>query len=129
MRFKTKRAIQAGDEITAYYADDYCKPATSDLFPSFGNSICFLLVGKNNRECLCETCEKLGRGGWTAAGPVEPSSPSSSEIHVGTASPDSVSEKRAKVTGRTLMIDSEDDDSEEESVNGRGGVSVLHSPS
>lgn len=45
---------------------------------------------------------------------------------MGTASPDSVSEKRAKVTGRTLMIDSEDDESEDDgSVDGRDRVSIL----
>lgn len=25
MRFKTQRAIRAGEEITAYYAEDYCE--------------------------------------------------------------------------------------------------------
>ncbi|KAF9518101.1 hypothetical protein BS47DRAFT_1290088 [Hydnum rufescens UP504] len=44
MRFKTKRAIGAGEEITAHYATDY--------------------FGKDNCECLCQTCEDAGAGGF-----------------------------------------------------------------
>ena len=36
--------IEVGEEITAYYGSDY-----------FGNDNC---------ECLCSTCERLGRNGW-----------------------------------------------------------------
>ncbi|KAF8322291.1 SET domain-containing protein, partial [Clavulina sp. PMI_390] len=43
MRFKALKNINAAEEITAYYADDY--------------------FGSGNRECLCKTCEDLGRGG------------------------------------------------------------------
>ncbi|PWW75814.1 hypothetical protein C7212DRAFT_358402 [Tuber magnatum] len=41
-----ERDIKAGEEITVRYADDY--------------------FGEGNRECLCRTCEGLGRSGWTS---------------------------------------------------------------
>ncbi|KAJ7251542.1 hypothetical protein B0H12DRAFT_1296555 [Mycena haematopus] len=40
--FRVLRPISVGEEITAHYGD----------------------VGKKNRHCLCETCEKRGRGGY-----------------------------------------------------------------
>ncbi|KAJ8596615.1 SET domain-containing protein [Rhizopogon salebrosus TDB-379] len=42
--FRTLRAIATGEEITAHYGDGY--------------------FGSKNRHCLCETCEKNGRGGY-----------------------------------------------------------------
>ncbi|KAG0130759.1 hypothetical protein HOY82DRAFT_579121 [Tuber indicum] len=45
-----ERDIKSGEEITVKYADDY--------------------FGEGNRECLCRTCEGLGRSGW-ASGTVE----------------------------------------------------------
>ncbi|OJA09199.1 hypothetical protein AZE42_00688 [Rhizopogon vesiculosus] len=42
--FRTLRAISTGEEITAHYGDGY--------------------FGSKNRHCLCETCEKNGRGGY-----------------------------------------------------------------
>ncbi|KAJ3261807.1 hypothetical protein HK103_004758 [Boothiomyces macroporosus] len=46
--FKVKKKIEIGEELTAYYGDDY--------------------FGENNRECMCMTCEKLQRGHFA---PVE----------------------------------------------------------
>ncbi|KAI9796622.1 MAG: Histone-lysine N-methyltransferase set9 [Piccolia ochrophora] len=40
------REIDAGEEITVSYGDDY--------------------FGEGNRECLCKTCEGLGRNGWVS---------------------------------------------------------------
>ncbi|KAH7913912.1 hypothetical protein BJ138DRAFT_1001257 [Hygrophoropsis aurantiaca] len=42
--FRVLRPIAVGEEITAHYGDGY--------------------FGRNNRHCLCETCEKNGRGGY-----------------------------------------------------------------
>ncbi|CAA7259100.1 unnamed protein product [Cyclocybe aegerita] len=42
--FRVLRPIAIGEEITAHYGDGY--------------------FGKKNRDCLCETCEKNGRGGY-----------------------------------------------------------------
>ncbi|KAJ3791018.1 hypothetical protein GGU10DRAFT_63924 [Lentinula aff. detonsa] len=42
--FRVLRPISIGEEITAHYGDGY--------------------FGRKNRHCLCETCEKKGRGGY-----------------------------------------------------------------
>ncbi|KAF9263230.1 hypothetical protein L218DRAFT_1077241 [Marasmius fiardii PR-910] len=42
--FRVIKPIAIGEEITAHYGDGY--------------------FGKKNRHCLCETCEKKGRGGY-----------------------------------------------------------------
>ncbi|KAJ3544506.1 hypothetical protein NMY22_g2756 [Coprinellus aureogranulatus] len=42
--FRVLRPIAVGEEITAHYGDSY--------------------FGKRNKHCLCETCEKNGRGGY-----------------------------------------------------------------
>ncbi|KAJ7346738.1 hypothetical protein DFH08DRAFT_651466, partial [Mycena albidolilacea] len=42
--FRVLRPILIGEEITAHYGDGY--------------------FGRKNRHCLCETCEKRGRGGY-----------------------------------------------------------------
>ncbi|TFK44803.1 hypothetical protein BDQ12DRAFT_742260 [Crucibulum laeve] len=60
--FRTLRPIAIGEEITAHYGDGY--------------------FGKRNRHCLCETCEKRGRGGYapeSSDDDGEPSSDSSSD--------------------------------------------------
>ncbi|KAF8319590.1 uncharacterized protein EI90DRAFT_2903761, partial [Cantharellus anzutake] len=44
MRFKVRRLIKAPEEITCFYADDY--------------------FGPGNCECLCETCQIAGVGGF-----------------------------------------------------------------
>ncbi|KAJ7045627.1 hypothetical protein C8F04DRAFT_940388 [Mycena alexandri] len=43
--FRVLRPIAIGEEITAHYGDGYC-------------------AQKKNRHCLCETCEKRGKGGY-----------------------------------------------------------------
>ncbi|KZS98162.1 hypothetical protein SISNIDRAFT_134090 [Sistotremastrum niveocremeum HHB9708] len=42
--FRVIKPIERGQEITAHYGDAY--------------------FGKDNRHCLCETCEKRGKGGY-----------------------------------------------------------------
>ncbi|KAF9566673.1 hypothetical protein CPC08DRAFT_627960 [Agrocybe pediades] len=59
--FRVLRPIAIGEEITAHYGDGY--------------------FGKKNRHCLCETCEKNGKGGYSPdhqEDEVESSSDSSS---------------------------------------------------
>ncbi|KAJ3277076.1 hypothetical protein HDV01_000128 [Terramyces sp. JEL0728] len=46
--FKVKKKIEVGEELTAFYGDDY--------------------FGENNCECMCITCEKLKRGHYA---PIE----------------------------------------------------------
>jgi hypothetical protein len=79
-----------------------------------------LSVGKDNRECLCQTCEENGRGGWTEAG--KPASPSPGKM---TATPESPTAKRLKVSGRTLKIDS----SESSEIDGAHAGSAEDNPS
>ncbi|KAJ3176542.1 Histone-lysine N-methyltransferase set9 [Geranomyces variabilis] len=43
--FKVKKHIELGEEITTFYGESY--------------------FGENNKECLCATCERLSRGGFT----------------------------------------------------------------
>lgn len=49
--FRAIKPIAIGDEITAHYGEGY--------------------FGKNNRHCLCETCERHGRGGYAPPGENE----------------------------------------------------------
>ncbi|TFK73982.1 hypothetical protein BDN72DRAFT_118579 [Pluteus cervinus] len=60
--FRVLRPIAIGEEITAHYGDAY--------------------FGKKNRHCLCESCEKRGRGGYApenAAGLSNAYSPSDTD--------------------------------------------------
>lgn len=58
MRFVVRRRIRAGEELTSYYGNDY--------------------FGLGNRECLCATCERQGRGAFAPDDTVISSSSSSS---------------------------------------------------
>lgn len=66
-----------GEEVTAHYGDDYCKahilciPIVINLFGA---------VGRNNRHCLCQTCEDAGRGGYTPEEGIDPPSDSDSDV-------------------------------------------------
>ncbi|KAF8070545.1 hypothetical protein FPV67DRAFT_1487777 [Lyophyllum atratum] len=57
--FRTLRQISIGEEITAHYGDGY--------------------FGRKNRHCLCETCEKRGRGGYAPDNEDDPQPDSDSE--------------------------------------------------
>lgn len=77
--FRVLRPISIGEEITAHYGDGY--------------------FGRRNRHCLCETCEKNGRGGYAPdhtddeAEPVsESSSDSDSDSDSDTSTSDSGSD-------------------------------------
>ena len=39
----------------------------------------FVAVGRNNRHCLCQTCENVGRGGYTPEEGADPPSDSDSD--------------------------------------------------
>ncbi|KAK0212765.1 hypothetical protein DFS33DRAFT_1249105 [Desarmillaria ectypa] len=59
--FRTLRPITIGEEITAHYGDSY--------------------FGRRNKHCLCETCEKKGRGGYAPdQDDDDPASDSDSDI-------------------------------------------------
>ena len=47
MQIVAAKPIEAGDEITVSYGEDY--------------------FGENNEECLCHTCEERGVNGWAAS--------------------------------------------------------------
>lgn len=54
-----RKEIQAGEEITVNYGEDY--------------------FGEDNSECLCNTCESLLRNGWDPKGPILPEESSDEE--------------------------------------------------
>jgi histone-lysine N-methyltransferase SUV420H len=56
MRIDSVRDIEVGEEITVTYGDDY--------------------FGEDNCECLCATCERLQRNGWS----IQPISRDTSEM-------------------------------------------------
>ncbi|KAG6845900.1 hypothetical protein H0H87_000706 [Tephrocybe sp. NHM501043] len=58
--FRTLRSIAIGEEITAHYGDGY--------------------FGRKNRHCLCETCEKRGKGGYSVENDEESRSSSDSGL-------------------------------------------------
>ena len=75
----------------------------SSLNPLIINS--FGAVGRNNRHCLCQTCEDVGRGGYTPEEGVDPPSDSDSEVSEhssqrakdgGSATPLNVNERRTR---------------------------------
>ncbi|KAG6918717.1 hypothetical protein DXG01_012202 [Tephrocybe rancida] len=70
--FRTLRTIATGEEITAHYGDGY--------------------FGRKNRHCLCETCEKRGRGGYSTVENDEDSQPSDSDADSGSEENSSAAE-------------------------------------
>ncbi|KAI3618592.1 histone-lysine n-methyltransferase set9 [Moniliophthora roreri] len=80
--FRVIKPITVGEEITAHYGDGY--------------------FGKRNRHCLCETCEKKGRGGYApvqedeAAQMSDASSDSDSDSSTSSSDADSEDEGEAK---------------------------------
>jgi len=92
-----------GEEVTAHYGDDYCKEHILAFNPMVINS--FGAVGRNNRHCLCQTCEDAGRGGYTPEEGIDPPSDSDSEVsehssqrakEEGSATPLNVNERRTR---------------------------------
>ncbi|KAI6121445.1 hypothetical protein F5141DRAFT_1211125 [Pisolithus sp. B1] len=97
--FRVVRPVAVGEEITAHYGDGY--------------------FGKRNRYCLCETCEKNGRGGYT---PENNNGGSNSEVggseddfsdsEPTPAAVANVNERRTR-RGVYAIIQEQDDDSDE----------------
>ncbi|TFK23182.1 hypothetical protein FA15DRAFT_594777 [Coprinopsis marcescibilis] len=110
--FRVLRPIAIGEEITAHYGDGY--------------------FGKKNRHCLCETCEKNGRGGYAPLDDDDVSSSSSSDSDSDSESSSSseaeseeekpvlnLNERRTRrgVYAITATKDDDSDDSENEEDN------------
>ncbi|KAF5354983.1 hypothetical protein D9756_005385 [Leucocoprinus leucothites] len=109
--FRVLRPINIGDEITAHYGDGY--------------------FGRKNRHCLCETCEKNGRGGYAPElddenlEPSDSSSNSDSESDSETEAPESethaplnVDERRTRRGVYAIVTrEEESDESENEEDN------------
>ncbi|KAF8622713.1 hypothetical protein AX15_006804 [Amanita polypyramis BW_CC] len=109
--FRVLRPIIIGEEITAHYGDGY--------------------FGRKNRHCLCETCEKNGRGGYAPdydENEPEPNSNSDSDTESASSSSDSdleapdvnVNERRTRrgvyavlKKGRERDADESDEDAED----------------
>ncbi|KAI6046005.1 hypothetical protein EDC04DRAFT_2888176 [Pisolithus marmoratus] len=97
--FRVVRPVAVGEEITAHYGDGY--------------------FGKRNRYCLCETCEKNGRGGYT---PENNNSGSNSDVggseddfsdsEPTPAAVGNVNERRTR-RGVYAIVQERDDDSDE----------------
>ncbi|KAF5380373.1 hypothetical protein D9615_004503 [Tricholomella constricta] len=110
--FRTLRAIAVGEEITAHYGDGY--------------------FGRKNRHCLCESCEKRGRGGYAPENEEDlqssSDSDSDSDSNSDTSSSDSDSEEplpkpdlnvneRRTRRGVYAIITKKEDDSDESDEN------------
>ena len=90
--FRVLRPILIGEEITAHYGHGYCTCSPSPVHPRLLTSFS---VGRKNRHCLCETCEKNGRGGYAPdydENEPEPNSSSDSDTDSTSSSSDSDSE-------------------------------------
>lgn len=109
--FRVLRQINIGEEITAHYGDGY--------------------FGRKNRHCLCETCEKNGRGGYApeqddeSGEPSDSSSNSDSDSDSEASGPDSkpnvplnVNERRTRRGVYAIVTrEEESDESENEEDN------------
>ncbi|KAK7053347.1 histone lysine methyltransferase Set9 [Paramarasmius palmivorus] len=102
--FRVIKPISIGEEITAHYGDGY--------------------FGKKNRHCLCETCEKNGRGGYapfqeedaqmsdSSSDSDSSSSDAESEEEVPVKKPVNLDERRTR-RGVYAIVNKEDDLSDE----------------
>ncbi|KAG9316314.1 hypothetical protein JVU11DRAFT_2345 [Chiua virens] len=97
--FRVLRSIAVGEEITAHYGDGY--------------------FGSKNRYCLCETCEKNGRGGYGPEGEASgcDSDAGASDDDLSDSEPvltavGNVNERRTR-RGVYAIIQEQDDESDE----------------
>ncbi|KAH7924600.1 hypothetical protein BV22DRAFT_1034919 [Leucogyrophana mollusca] len=106
--FRVLRPIAVGEEITAHYGDGY--------------------FGSKNRHCLCETCEKSGRGGY-APDHTDGEVGSGGELDTGRSEDDesepeevaaavNINERRTR-RGVYAFVEEEDDDSDESGDEGK----------
>ncbi|KAL1741203.1 hypothetical protein HDZ31DRAFT_84975 [Schizophyllum fasciatum] len=103
--FRVIKPIKLGQEVTAHYGDSY--------------------FGKGNKHCLCETCEKNGRGGYDPANQGDDAGSSSdgsdvSDVESVAEAPVNVNERRTRrgVYARTVPeVESISSDSEDEEDN------------
>ncbi|TFY51882.1 hypothetical protein EVG20_g10796, partial [Dentipellis fragilis] len=77
--FRVIKAIAVGEEVTAHYGDGY--------------------FGRNNRHCLCETCERRGVGGY---------GPQASDSDLSDSPDDSASDAESDLTALTGTPSRED---------------------
>ncbi|KDQ57765.1 hypothetical protein JAAARDRAFT_35454 [Jaapia argillacea MUCL 33604] len=121
--FRVIKAIGVGEEVTAHYGDGY--------------------FGRKNRHCLCETCERYGRGGYGVQPAEDEVSDAgeSSDSESGTSSSSSSSEGEENKPGinvnerRTRRgvyailpekdVESDDEDSDEEGTKTPSGPAPI----
>ncbi|KAF8135774.1 hypothetical protein EV363DRAFT_808495 [Boletus edulis] len=109
--FRVLRPIAVGEEITAHYGDGY--------------------FGSKNRYCLCETCEKNGRGGYGPESEVSgcESDAGASDDNFTDSEPvptavGNVNERRTR-RGVYAIIQEQDDDSDESDDEEKEGNKPL----
>ncbi|KAH0827460.1 hypothetical protein J3R83DRAFT_4148 [Lanmaoa asiatica] len=109
--FRVLRPIAVGEEITAHYGDGY--------------------FGSKNRYCLCETCEKSGRGGYSPEGEASgcESDAGASDDDLSDSQPvqtavGNVNERRTR-RGVYAIIQEQDDDSDESDDEEKEGNKPL----
>ncbi|KAL1736197.1 hypothetical protein EV714DRAFT_279558 [Schizophyllum commune] len=105
--FRVIKPIKLGQEVTAHYGDSY--------------------FGKGNKHCLCETCEKNGRGGYDPANQGDDAGSSSdgsdvSDVESVEEAPVNVNERRTRrgvyaTTVPEVEAISSDSEEEEDSTN------------
>ncbi|KAL1691536.1 hypothetical protein GGG16DRAFT_124848 [Schizophyllum commune] len=93
--FRVIKPIKLGQEVTAHYGDSY--------------------FGKGNKHCLCETCEKNGRGGYDPANQGDDAGSSSdgsdvSDVESVEEAPVNVNERRTRRGVEAISSDSEEEE-------------------